>query len=702
MGNLAGLFQPQGIAIVGASRDLARGGGQPLKALLESGYAGAIYPINPKYDELAGLRCYKSVRDVDGRCDLAVIALPAAGAVAAVRDCAAKGVGYAVLYSGGFRETGAQGLALERELLEVARNGGVRLIGPNCLGVVNVVDHVYAAFGSLTRPPRLKAGCVSMVVQSGGFGYSLALRCAEMDVGFRYVVASGNETDVTTPELIDHYLDDPVTKVVFSYLEGVSDGRALMEVGRKAAALGKPILLWKAGRKEQGLKAAASHTASMTGRYEIYHAALQQSGIIEVFSIDELASLVKVFSSGKLPRGPRVGLMSASGGSAIVFADACDEEGMTLPLLSENTVTAIRKFVPSVGAVSNPVDFAAGFLNDGSAENFVGALDLVLADENIDQVCVLLATVQGKQALNGARIMAAAAQRSPKPILVFSSTPRNTAVEALRTLEEAGIPVLSSPVHLARAAAVTSRYKARTEQVRNMAPLQTGGVQRPSDGPRSVLNEVESRALLTAHGFPRTNDVVVSAGHKAPRNTITYPVAAKVISRDLPHKSDVSGVRLNIRNDEELDAAITEIYKAVARAVPKAKIDGILVSEMVCDAVEVIVGVINDDVFGPTVLMGLGGTLTEVLHDVGYRVAPFDVATAEAMITSLRGSAIFRGVRGRPACDVAALAQAVSRVSRMAWELRDTLVELDINPMFVRTPGKGVVIGDALAVLRSY
>ena len=694
------LFHPRGIAVVGASQDLDRGGGQPVKALLSYGYSGAVYPVNPKYDDIGGVPCYRSLREINGPCDLVVIALPAAAAIDALRECAARDIRFAIIYGGGFREAGRDGQLRERMLLEAAHAGGVRLIGPNCLGVVNVTDRVYAAFGSMTREPLLAAGSISMVYQSGGFGHSLALRCAAAGAGFRYLVASGNEADITTPELIDCYLDDPETRIVISYVEGVSDGRALMEAGRKAAALAKPILLWKAGRREQGLRAAASHTASMTGRYEIYRAALAQAGIIEVRNMEEVADLVKVFGAGKLPEGSRVGLLGGSGGSAIVFADACDDEGLEIPALSAATQEAVRECMPGTGVVSNPVDFAAGFLNDAVAQKFARAVNLVLSDEDIDQVCIMLATVQGKQALNGARILADAAQRSPKPILVFSSVPRHTVEEALKVLADARIPVFPSPTRVAHAASVAASYHTNRQRVSAGVPLPgSGGSSRRDSGRRKVLNEIESKELLAAHRIPVTRDVVVPTGRNIPFDSIKYPIAAKVLSKDLPHKSDVGGIRLGIENADDLAGAVEAILQQVDRTAPSADIEGIIISEMVLDGTEVMVGVVNDEVFGPTVLLGLGGILTEVLRDVTYRVAPFDVATARMMIHELRGRAVLDGARGRAPCDIDALAHVVSGVSEMAWILRDRLLELDINPLFVRPAGGGVVAADALAVV---
>ncbi|OGA53400.1 MAG: hypothetical protein A3G24_20185 [Betaproteobacteria bacterium RIFCSPLOWO2_12_FULL_62_13] len=699
MGGFDRLFHPRGVAIVGASPDVTRGGGQPVHALLAHGYTGRVYPVNPKYDAIGGVRCYRTLREIDGPCDLAVIALSAAAVIDAVRDCAERGIHFAVIYGGGFREAGAEGRACEAKLLETARAGGVRFIGPNCLGLVNMTDRVYAAFGSMTRPPLLPAGHVSMVYQSGGFGQTLALRCAAAGAGLRYLVASGNETDITALELIAHYLDDPETHIVVSYIEGVNDGRALMELGRKAAALGKPLLLWKGGRGEQGLKAAASHTASMTGRYDIYRAALRQAGIIELRDIDELGDLVQIFGVGRLPRGPRVAVMGGSGGSAIVFADAADEVGLKLPPLAAGTIERIRPLAPGVVSASNPFDFAAGFLNDANARNFAAAVDLVLADENIEQLAVMLATVQGKQALNGARALAAAAARTEKPIYVFSSMQADTTGRAFDVLAHAGIPVLPSPTRVARAAAVAAAYARAQERVAQLPAFESTGRPGIQTERRTLWDEAEAKTLLRSYGIPVTQDTMVELPLRALPRGITYPCVVKVLSRDLPHKTDAGGVALGLPDAGALEEAIPRIVAAVSSRVPGVKLSRVLVSEMVSDATEVIVGAINDEVFGPVVLLGLGGTLAEVMRDVTYRVAPFGVETARSMIAELRGSALFDGVRGQAPRDVEALAEVVSRVSALAWERRGRLVELDINPLFVRARGAGVVVADALATV---
>ena len=697
MGIFDGLLHPRGIAVIGASSDLTRPGGRLVEILRDWGYGGRVYPVNPKYKNVAGLPCLASPRDIDGPCDLAMIALRAENAAAAVRECGAAGIRFAVIYGGGFREAGADGRAHEAALIEAARAGGVRLIGPNCLGVLNVPDHVYCGMGPMLREPRLAAGHVSLVSQSGGFGYSLAMRCSEAGHGLRYVVTSGNEADISTPELIDYFLDDPQTKIVVSYIEGLSDGRALMAAGHKAARLGKPLLVWKAGRREQGARAVASHTASMTGRYDLYQAALKQAGIIEVDSIDEVVDLVRVFSSGRTARGPRIGLTGGSGGAAIVFADACDEFGLQIPELSPATIAELRTHVAGVSARGNPVDYTGGWLDDPNVDKFRNVVRLLLADENVDQLCIMFSTAQGKPAHNGAQVLAAAAITTRKPIMVFSSAPPQSIAEVLRIFAAANIPVLTTPQGLARAAAASFAFTSARARLAATPAWPQEKLPNP-DGTRRVLNEHDSKALLARHGIAVTRDRVLTPGDALP-NDLVYPLVAKVLARELPHKSDAGGVMLNLRDQNELKAAIESMLARVKQAAPQVAIEGVLACETIDDALEVIVGVINDAVFGPVVALGLGGTLAELINDRVYRVAPFDTATAQDMIASLRGHALFDGVRGQSARDVTALAETVVRVSELAWQLRGSLVELDINPLFVRAASEGVVAGDALAVL---
>jgi acyl-CoA synthetase (NDP forming) len=694
------LLNPRGIAVIGASNDPSRPGAQTVNALIARGYPGGIYPVNPKYDTLSGLPAFRSIADVPQPCDVAVIAVPAAHVPDMVAACGKQGVRFAVILGGGFRETGPAGIALEARLLETARASNVRLIGPNCLGLMNVPDRVYAGFGSLTRPPLVGPGVVSAVLQSGGFGVSLVMRCGTAGIGFRHVVTSGNETDISAAELIDAFVDDPQTRVILAYLEGVGDGAAFMKATRRALAAGKPVIVWKAGNSTQGLRAAASHTANMTGSYAIFQAAFKQCGVIEIHDVEDIVDYVQALLSGRVAHGGNVAVMGGSGGSAVVFSDAADQYGLTLAPLAPQTRAILAENLPSVASLENPIDFAAGFLGEANAPRFVNAVDAVLSDPGIDQLALMLATVVGAPGATTARLLADAAHRHGKPIFVFWAAPPDSVGDAYATLAAANIPVMTSPNRVARTMGMLSDY-GRALRERKPAATQAPALVRALPVlPNGTLDESASKQLIAAFGIPTTLDRVLPATpiEAGLVGDLIYPVALKIISPDIAHKSDAGGVRLNLADAAELSAASSVMLKAVAQAEPNACLTGLLVSPMVQDGLETILGVINDDVFGPVVAFGLGGIFAEALKDMTYRIAPFDIDAAREMIGELRSASMFTGARGQSPRDTEALAATLVAVSDMAWQLRDRLSELDINPLLVLEQGKGVVAVDALAV----
>lgn len=697
--SLSKLLNPRGIAVIGASADFSRPGGQTIRVLLERRYAGGIYPVNPKYADIGGVKCYATIADVPQPCDVAVIALPAAHVPGAVADCGRAGVHHAVVLGGGFREGGEAGLALERTMLANAREHGVRLIGPNCLGLVNVHLQAYAAFGSITRPPYLEPGAVSAVIQSGGFGNSLVLRCAAAGIGFRHVVASGNEADVGTPELIDAFVDDPATKVILAYIEGLGDGRAFIAAARRALTAGKPLVVWKAGNTRQGMKAAASHTANMAGGYDIYRAAFRECGVVEVGDMEEAADFVKALLDQPLAAGTHACVMGGSGGSAVVFSDAADACGITLAPLGEATLATLRDNLPGIASLENPVDYAAGFISAGTRQRFENAVDAVLADPNIHQLGLLFATVTGTVGTHGATALVAAARRHAKPVFVFSSVPRETAPEMFDILEAGRIPILRSASRVARAMAVSAAY-ARARERLQRAPAEVTAPRVDLPDTQGALDEHASKALLAAFGVPVTADRLLPAAVIEAGTAVPYPVALKIVSPDIAHKSDVGGVALAIPDAAALKAASAAMLATVRERAPEARLTGLLVSPMVRSGVETIVGIVNDPVFGPVVAFGLGGVYAETLRDVSYRLAPFDEAAARDMIAELRSAPLFSGLRGRPPCDVDALAKTLVAVSRMGWTYRSRIAELDVNPLLVGRQGQGVVAADALLVLR--
>ncbi|MBC7779958.1 MAG: acetate--CoA ligase family protein [Proteobacteria bacterium] len=706
MGKFKYLFDPRAIAVIGASPEAHRPGAQTIRALQDNRFDGRVYPVNPKYPELAGLPCYRSIADVPKPCDIAVIALPATLVPETIAACGAQGVRFAVVLGGGFREAGEAGQRLESQMLSAAREHDVRIVGPNCLGLVNVHARAYAAFGSLARPPVLSPGPVSAVIQSGGFGNSLVVRCGLAGIGFRLVVASGSESDLGTPELIEAMVDDPQTRLILIYMEGVRDGPRFVAAARRALAEGKPIVVWKAGNTRQGIKAAASHTANMTGSYDIYRAVFRQCGVVEVHDMEEaIACVQSLLVYSDRPAGDEVAIMGGSGGSAVVFSDAADRYGLRLSRLAPQTSAVLKRVLPGTASLDNPIDYAAGFITNANAARFRDAVDAVLDDPGVSQLGVMLATTTGEAAANGGKVLAEAVARHAKPVFVFLSVPRETTAGGQDALERAGIPVFPTPTRVALAMKVLSEYeKARSELHRlaagRMADSPPPATQFPSYS--GALSEHESKNFLAAWGVRVTADRLIPAAplEATDASGWTFPVALKVVSRDIAHKSDIGGVQLDIANADELVNAVSEMLERVRARAPEAALDGLLVSEMIGDALETIVGVVNDEVFGPVVALGMGGILAETLQDITYRLAPFDLKTAHQMVGELRACAMFSGVRGNAAADIDALAATLVTVSNMSWHLRNRIAEVEINPLLVRSTGHGVVAADALMRFR--
>ena len=696
--SFAPLFDPRAIVVYGASQDLTRISGQPIRALRAAGFKKPIHFVNPKYPQLHGQVCYLDACSVPKPCDLAIIAVPAPAVAAAVRDCGKAGITHAIVLTAGFREAGDEGRKLEADLARAAKESGVRVIGPNCQGMISVPHRVWAAFGSISEETELAEGFVSCVFQSGGFGYAIVNLAELQGVGFRTCVSSGNETDTTTPELLEAFLDDPGCRLAFAVIEGTPDARRLLDVGRKALETGKPVLIWKSANTEAGAKAAASHTANMTGRADLFRAAFRQSGLIEVDDVEPMVDIAKLVAQGRLPKGNRIGALSISGGSGIVFADRCVREGLVLPAFAPQTVAAMKAIIPSFGSAENPADVTASFFNDMGL--LTKTLDIVLGDPNIDQLTIMLASIPGKPAALAAEAIAAAAKKTDKPVHLAWSGRRSKSEAAFRILEAANVPVISTPVRLATAAAALARFSLdRQRLLPRKAPAAASATAAKLPAGAVTLSEAESKVVLAAYDIAVTQEAFVPKGEgllgKVTR--LTPPFAVKVVSRDIAHKSEAGGVRLGLKDVLSAETAAKDVIKAAQKYAPKAKIDGVLVSEM-ASGIEAIVGVVNDPAFGPCVAVGLGGVLTEVLKDIAYRVAPFGIETARDMISELRGAKLFDGYRGQPAGDKEALARMLVDVSRMAWALKDRLAELDINPVFVGPDS--AVAADALMVLK--
>lgn len=696
------LVNPRSIAIVGASNDARLISGQPMRFLMQHGYGGALYPVNPKYAEIEGVACSPSVAALPATPDLALILVAAKRVPQMLRECGERGVPYAIVYSSGFAETGDAGAALQRECTEIARRFGMRVIGPNCQGLVSTGGHVYAGFGA-PFGVSYRSGNLSLISQSGGFGCALLLMADELGIGLRHFITTGNEADVSLLDLVDACIDDPETSLIAAYIEGLKDARRLVGVARRALDAGKPILAWKVGNTPDGAKAAASHTANLGGASALYRTAFRQAGVIEVSDIADLCDYAKAFGMQRLPHGARVAVVTLSGGAGILATDVFAQNGMSMPALTRDTLDRLRPLVPAFASLDNPVDLTAGILADPRI--FADTLQIIADDPNIDSIAIMAAAASGEVAHAMAEAIARVYRATTKPMMVAWNARRDMASAAYRVMEDACVPLFPTPVRCARALAALSTYalarRARAgsrhaarptrRPVPHVAALLTQGA--------GDLTEHAAQSLLRAYGIDAPKSAL--AHHRDDALTaaraIGFPLVVKVQSPDIPHKTEAGAVRVGIRDEAMLAEAFDAVLAGARHHVPGARIEGVLLQEQIRDAVEIIVGIENDPSFGPAVMCGLGGIYAEVLKDVAFRLAPVTHDDAHAMIRELRAHAMLLGARGKPAADIDALADTLVALSDMALDLEDHLRELDINPLFVLPQGQGVRAGDALA-----
>jgi len=699
--DLSRFLNPRGVAVVGVSADPTRIGGQALKLLVDFGYQGRIYPVNPKYPEVGGLPCYPDLGAVPRPCDLALIALSASQVAGAIEQAGRAGIPFALVLAGGFSEVGDKGKRLQAELVEAARKANVRMVGPNCLGILNLKDNARIGFGGTAHLKTLKPGPMAMVTQSGGFGFGVMATAAYFGVGCNYAISSGNEADLTLLDWVADLIERPEVGIVVAFMEGINDGRRLIALGERALELGKPILAWKVGNTDVGSRAATSHSARMTAGYELYRAAFRRGGLVEIRDVDDLIDVAKAFLIGKLPAGNRVGVLTLSGGAGVLLADRCIEEGLQLPDLAEATTKKLRETLVDFASVGNPVDATAHGYND----NFTAygeAVRLVLADPNIDQVVARIP--RGKSARPWSESLVGLLRSTGKPVIFNWPTAPDDNGDVLEYLERNGVPCILGAGRAVHALAALADFARKRDEYRERGkrPLERAIARQALDLPPgpATLGEHRSKQLLKRYGVPVVGEALLQPSEiealKAP--PLAFPLVVKVESPDVPHKTEAGAVRLDIRDLSGLKQAAREVLAAARAHKPDARIDGILVQEM-ATGLEVIVGAVNDPTFGPTVAFGLGGIYTELLKDVTHGFAPLDAATARGMIAGIKGAALLHGYRGRPPLDGAALADALARVSLLIADHAGRIAEIDVNPLFVRE--KGVVAADALIVLKA-
>ncbi|WP_426954340.1 acetate--CoA ligase family protein [Muricoccus radiodurans] len=691
---LDAILTPRSIAIIGASQDETKVGGRPVELLRRHGFPGTIYPVNPRAAEVQGLRAYPSVAALPEAPDLAIIAVAAEATPDALDACAAKGVRGAVIFSSGFAELGEAGQALQARLRETARRSGMRVLGPNCLGAVSIAERSIATFSIVLESSLPQAGPLGIASQSGNIGSYTALLARERGAGVSRFLTTGNECDVDIADAIAWLARDGATKVILCVLETCRHAPRLVAALEEARAAGKPVIALKIGASEAGQAAAASHTGALAGSDAVFDAVLRRAGAVRVQGVEQLLDLghAAAVLGDRLPKSRRAMLLTASGGFGVLMADAASAAGLSLPMPSEATQARILAAVP-YASPRNPIDATAQM--SSRPEILETVLSAVLEDEDCDALLILLSASLYLPRLRGVYMptLRRLRERHPDKIVMLAVHGPQDAIAELNAM---GYPVADGVGPSTLALAGLCNLAA----ARSLPPLPPAPPPAAPLDPDTIRTEAGAKAALAATGVPVLPErVVASAAEAAEAATgMGFPVVLKILSPDLPHKTEVGGVVLDLPDAAAVAEAHDAMLARVRAAAPAARIEGVLVSPMVRGGTEMILGTKRDPVFGPVVLVGLGGIFAEVIGDVAVRPAPVDEAEAAAMLRSLKAFPVLDGARGRPKADLPAAAHAIAALSRFAAQHAATVAEIDINPLLLRPEGQGAVALDALIV----
>ncbi|WP_040829739.1 acetate--CoA ligase family protein [Nocardia jiangxiensis] len=683
-------FRPQSVAILGASDDPTRISGRALHYLLRAGFSGGIFPVNNKRDTVQGINAYRSLADVPGTPDVALIALPSRLLAAALRECVAKGVAAAVIYAAGFAETGESGAGLQDELVEIARAGGLRLFGPNCLGLMNSASGFVGTFSSAFDAGTPKGGGVAIASQSGAYGGHLAYLCRERGLDVGYWVSTGNESDVDVATCIDWLARQDEVTVIMAYLEGATDGDRLRAALATARAHRKPVVITKVGKSAAGAVAAASHTASLAGADGVYDAVFAEFGAYRARTTQELVDIAYACDRGVFPRGRRLGIVTVSGGFGVELCDAAERYGLDVAGLPEAARARLRELNP-MGSDDNPCDTTANWLNDPSL--ITKTFQIMYGGGDYDSVIGSF-TILPDSPTFGAGIRDAIRAGTEGYLDRPTALCMQARPDVVRAYEEAGFLVFGDSDRAAHALAALARI-AESFAASPHEALDPGT---PTEANLSGLSEADAQEVLAEVGVPFLPSRLVHDRESADAAAREFAVAlaAKIVSPDLAHKTDVGGVELDVT---DAAAAFDSITTRVAAARPDARIDGVLLTPMAPSGVELIVGTSTDAVFGPVTMVGLGGVAAELHRDVVLRVGAVTVEAAREMVLGLRSAALLTGHRGAPAADLDALARLISTVSRFAVANRDRVASVELNPVLA-CPDRTLAL-DALIITHS-
>jgi acetyltransferase len=682
-------FNPSSVAVVGASRKPGKVGHEIVRNILNSGYKGAVYPINPEASEILGLKCFPSLVDVPGPIDLAIVAVPASVVLKISEDAAKKNVKGLIVLSAGFKESGSEGARLERELMAICQKSGIRVLGPNCLGLIDTHTPLNASFA----PEMPKVGNIAFISQSGALGTAVLDWALTQDIGFSKFVSLGNKADINETDMIEALIDDSHSKVILLYIEGVSDGDRFLKVA-KEASMRKPIAVLKSGISQAGARAASSHTGALAGSDIAFNVAFHEAGLIRVETTAELFDLAEVLSTQPIVNGPNVAIVTNAGGPGILATDACEKYGLRLAPMSPEVVAKLRERLNPASGFFNPVDI----LGDASPAEYQFALETVLGSEDVHEALVILTPQAMTQPLETAKAIIEARKNHEDKPLVASFLGGSSVQEAVRFLEKKGIPNYEFPESAIRALSSLVKYGQRLSNPRKeeypVFDVDDKSVHIVFDkvryDERVTLMASEASQVATAYGIPaplielaRTAEEAVKAAEKA-----GFPVVMKIESPQILHKTDIGGVKLGVGSPEDVRRSFYELIGRAHIFSPSATVLGVNVQKMVPQGREMIVGMSRDITFGPLIMFGLGGIYVNFLRDVSFRLAPLSRQSAKEMVEETKAYTLLRGIRGEARSDIDSVVDVLLRVSKLVTDFPE-ISELDINPLFVYDEGKG-------------
>ena len=693
--NFDNFFCPRSVAIIGASREEGKVGNTIVENMINSGYKGKLFLINPRADKIHNIKCYKSILDTPIDTDLVIIVIPSKYVSKVIEQCAEKNTKWAIIISAGFKESGIKGAKMEKRLIEKAKYYGIRILGPNCLGIINSNCPINASFS----PNMPKKGVIGFISQSGALGTAILDWARTNKIGLSKFVSLGNKADISENDLLEDWADDDKTKVITVYMEGVKNGKDFLRISSKVSKK-KPVVIIKAGNTNAGAKAVSSHTGTLAGSSKAYDAAFKQAGVIRAKTIKDLFNYAIALSNQPLPKGKRIAIITNAGGPGIMATDACEENNITMANLKSETIDKLKEFLPETASFYNPIDV----LGDALADRYRKTLEVVIKDKNIDAILILLTPQAMTQSLKTAMSIIEVVEKTKKKMPVFTSFMGGFEVKkGIDLLMRKGIPNFDIPEEAVYTLKVLMYYSdwisKKTDpivefDVNEKKVKEIFDICR-NDG-RLELGEIESREILKAYKIDVPKAELARDVNEAKKITrkIGYPVVLKIVSPVILHKTDVGGIKIGIENEKELEENYDQILWNVKKHMPDAKIRGILVQEMIKSKKETIIGMNRDPQFGPVVMFGLGGIYVEILKDVSFRIAPISRKVAKEMVEEIKTINLLKGTRGEKPSDIESIIEILIRFSQLVTDFPE-IIEMDINPLFVKERGKGSIAGDA-------